>query len=271
MRFRIGLAVCVFSSAAWAGTLHTLDDAGVDAWLAGMRVESADFDARLARVAAAALGTPYADGPLGEGPGAPFDPDPLMDLGRVDCVTFVEQAVALAASPTRADAFGLLQRIRYAEGEIDFARRNHYMIADWIANNPWCVDATERLGVATASVTRTISWTGLFEKLKAPGLGADRPDRAVTLRYVPTAATAAAEAALPSPALLVFIGNVDWLFALHCGLYIRDAAGAGRLYHASSKAGEVVAVDLPGYLAENAKRYRGFTAYRIAAPHWGGK
>lgn len=259
---------CVLPGLAGAASLHVMGAGEVDAWLAETRGAAGDFEGRLAKVVAGSLGTPYADGPLGEGPGGVYDTDPLMDLGRVDCVTFVEQSVALAASETHGAAFDLLQRIRYAGGQVDFVRRNHFMIADWIANNPWCADVTGALGAPTATVTRRISWTGLFEKLKAPGLGAERGDTDITLRYVPGAETKAAEAGLPSPALLVFIGHVDWLFALHCGLYVRDADGVGRLYHASSKAGKVVAVDLPGYMAENAKRYLGFTAYRVGEPRW---
>jgi D-alanyl-D-alanine carboxypeptidase/D-alanyl-D-alanine-endopeptidase (penicillin-binding protein 4) len=248
--------------------LHQMGPLEVDAWLGKIRSERPTFAERLQQVASKSLGTPYADGPLGEGPGASHDPDPLMDLTRVDCVTFVEQAVALAASEHYRAAFELLQRIRYAGGEVDFARRNHFMIADWIANNPWCVEVSGELGVETVPVTRTISWTGLFEKLKAPGLGADRPDRSVTLGCVPTGMAAAAEARLPSPALVVFVGNVDWLFALHCGLYLRDAQGVGRLFHASSKSGAVVAVPFTDYVAENATRYLGFTAYRVGEPAW---
>ena len=71
---------------------------------------------------------------------------------------------------------------------------------------------------------------------------------------------------MPSPSLIVFVGKVDWLFSLHCGLYLRDENGRGRLYHGSLKAGEVVEVDLADYMNQQADRYIGFTAYRIDEP-----
>ena len=80
----------------------------------------------------------------------------------------------------------------------------------------------------------------------------------------PSAEAAKAISRLPSPAIVVFIGKVDWLFALHCGLFIGAEEGdRGRLLHASSKAGQVVAADLAKYLDEQGPRYLGFTAYAI--------
>ena len=225
-----------------------------------------DFEARLHRVVAATLGTPYHDGPLGEGPGAKYDADPLIDLSRVDCVTFIEQAVAIAVTDNFEAAVGQLQKIRYRGGKIDFGTRNHFMISDWIANNPWCRDISQDLDVETASATRTISRRSFFEKQNAPELGAGLPDQVQTLHYVPLAQAVAAEANLPNTAILIFIGKIDWLFALHCGVYLRDADGTGKLHHASSKAGKAVALPLAQYLEENKTRYLGFTAYAVATP-----
>ncbi len=66
----------------------------------------------------------------------------------------------------------------------------------------------------------------------------------------------------------MFVGKVDWLFSLHCGLYLRDQDGRGRLYHGSSKAGEVVEMDLADYMNQQAGRYIGFSAYRIDEPNF---
>src|SRR5579883_2181518 len=43
------------------------------------------FMERLDRWSQRFLGTPYLLDPLGEGPGASIGPDPLYDVGRVDC------------------------------------------------------------------------------------------------------------------------------------------------------------------------------------------
>lgn len=228
--------------------------------------ETIKFEAALAQQIKASIGIPYKDGPLGEGLGAKYDPDPLIDPAHVDCVTFVEQSIAYAATPSDDAALELLQKIRYAEGKIDFATRHHFFITDWIAHNTFCADITGTLGVATAKATRTISHRAFFEKQKAPELGQNLQDVKQTVAYVPLADGAVAEKQLPPLALLVFVGKIDWLFALHCGFYLRDDAGAGLLYHASSKAGQVVAVPLTEYLAENKTRYLGFTVYTVSQP-----
>lgn len=239
------------------------EPAAVDRYLAELQAVTPTVSDRVAQVARDALGTPYADGPLGEGPDGQYDTDPLIDLTRVDCVTYVEQTLALACGARYQDAFDRLQRIRYRDGEVDYEARNHFMVADWLEQNRFCRDVSRKLGVTTEALTRTISRKDFFQLVKAPEVGQESPDRDVTIHYVPSSEAAAAAKALPSPSLVVFIGNVDWLFALHCGLFIRDENGVGKLYHASSKAGEVVAMDLAQYVADNGKRYRGFTAYEI--------
>jgi len=248
-----------------ASRLSEMTPCEVDDYLCNLEHNGASFQARLVQVAKDALGTPYADGPLGEGPKGTHDQDPLMDLAHVDCVTYIEQCIALAASTSYAEAFQKLQRIRYEDGQIDYESRNHFMVADWITNNAFCKDVTKKLKVETATVSRTISRKDFFQLVKAPELGQDTPDNDIELTYVPVDEVAQAEPNLPSPAIVVFVGKIDWLFALHCGLYVREPEGEGRLYHASSKAGEVVAVGLTDYLRDT-DRYLGFTAYAVNAP-----
>jgi D-alanyl-D-alanine carboxypeptidase/D-alanyl-D-alanine-endopeptidase (penicillin-binding protein 4) len=260
------LLACCALAITGATPLAAMPPEEVTDWLRDLRAYSTDFSARLESIAHAALGTPYADGPLGEGPDGTHDRDPLMDLGRVDCVTFVEQSIALARAASYQEAFDALQRIRYKDGIIDYERRNHFFIADWIANNPFCIDLSQSLGVETLPLTRTISRRGFFDRTNAAELGRNIPDQVLTIHYVPLAQAAAAEAKLPSPGLIVFVGKTDWLFALHCGLYFRDTAGKGLLFHASSKQGSVVSQPLLAYLDENKTRYLGFTAYRINEP-----
>ena len=234
-----------------------------DGFLADLRVRQREYTARVVAVAKASLGTKYVDGPLGEGPGASHDADPLVDLTRVDCVTFVEQTLALAAAASYADATQRLQAIRYKDGAIDYGTRNHFFIADWIANNGFARDVSGGLGVACVEETRTIGRRKFFELTKAPEYLDGAVDTPLTLDYVPVAATAEAAPKLPDLALIVFIGKPAWLFASHCGLFIRED-GQGQLYHASSVKGEVIAVPFVDYVRGNGKIV-GFTAYAIDA------
>lgn len=247
-------------------TIYDQKPPETDRYLAQLQQANPTFQARLKQVVLDSVGTPYFDGPLGEGPGAPHDGDPLIDLSRVDCVTFVEQSAALASASSLSDATQFLQKLRYAGGKVDFLYRNHFMLVDWVPNNPWCHETTEKLGIETKNLTRTISKAGFFRRVKAPELGQDIPDRDVTVSYIPIDQAALVSKAVKVPSLVVFIGHVDWLFALHCGIFLPDGQGSGSLYHASSAAGKVAAMDLGTYAASQSKRYLGIAVFEMTNP-----
>ncbi len=258
------MTMLLFCAAVAAAPVWQMDEKALDEYLAR---QSGGFAERLRAVVLDSVGTPYFNGPLGEGPGAKYDPDPLMDHTRVDCVTFCEQSIALAASGSYRAAHELLQQIRYRGGKIDFETRNHFMIADWVGNNRWCRDVTQSLGVETAPLTRTEDHADFFKRVNAPGLGADMKDTPRTIHYVPVDKARAAEAKLTGPALVLFVGKKpDWLFTLHTGLFLADATGRGTLFHASSKEGKVVAMGLAEYVESQRDRFLGFTAYALDTP-----
>jgi len=90
---------------------------------------------RIDRISQHFLHTRYRRDPLGEGEAAAEDPDPLLRFDAVDCLTFVEEAIALAVSPDLATAEQRLQHIRYAKGRVDYSQRNHFTMSQWIPNN----------------------------------------------------------------------------------------------------------------------------------------
>lgn len=268
----ISVFAIAFLLSAGAPPLTTYDPAQMGAYVRALHASAPTFEARLDRVIRDSVGTPYFDGPLGEGPYGTHDKDPLVDFTREDCVTSVEQWIAAASAANFSELFENLQRIRYKDGRIDYESRNHFMITDWIANNTFCEPITESLGVATESVTRTISRKGFFERVKAPGLGLDTPDKVQTVHYIPSARAEEAEVKIQGPALVIFIGKkLDWLFALHCGFFLRDEQGKGRLFQASSKLGHVAEMDLSDYVREQGDRYLGFTVYAVNEPEFRAK
>ncbi len=256
--------------AAGAPQLTTYDPAQMDTYVRALHANTPNFSSRLDRVIRDSVGTPYFDGPLGEGPYGTNDKDPLVDFTREDCVTSVEQWIATASAANYGELFEHLQRIRYKDGRIDYESRNHFMITDWIANNTFCVDVSQSLGIATESVTRTISRKDFFEnRVKAPGFGLTTPDKVQTVNYIPSALVEQAEAKIEGPALIIFIGKkVQWLFALHCGFFLRDEQGVGHLFQASSKLGYVAEIDLSDYVREQGDRYLGFTVYTVNEPQF---
>ena len=255
-------AFAIMLTATAVTPLYEMAPLEVDTYLRGLHAAEPSFAGRIIDIAQRSLGTPYHGDPLGEGPSGKVDQEPLMDLTRVDCVTFVEQTIALASSTTYLDALANLQRIRYRGSAVAFEQRNHFMTADWVVNNAFCRPISAELGVQSAKATRTIGRKYFFELKELPDCAAEAENPVLTLTYVPGERAAQAAAQLPSPALILLIGKVDWLFALHCGLHIRDDAGVSHLYHASSKSEAVVAVDF-AEVFENTARYIGFAAYAI--------
>jgi len=258
------IASALLSSLLAAAALFNASPAQLDDWFTAGAGKP--FDARLFEAAHFALGTPYADGPLGEGPSGTHDTDPLIDLTRVDCVTYIEQSIALAASDNLEAATALLQKIRYCGGVIGYEERHHFFVSDWLAQNSWCVDVTRTLGVPVKTLTRTISRKGFFEKVNAPGLGANTPDRQVEIAYIPIEAAIAGIPNLPPRAIITFVGKVDWLFSLHCGLYLENGESPGLLYHASSKSGKAMSMPLEAYCEEQRSRYLGILVHEVGAP-----
>lgn len=94
-----------------------------------------DFPEKLECISRRFLGLPYKSDPLGEGPGADIDPDPLFRFDALDCMTFVEEVMGLAFSDDADDFAAVLQAIRYHRATATYAMRNHFVELDWIAEN----------------------------------------------------------------------------------------------------------------------------------------
>ena len=198
--------------------------------------------ARIAAYSERALGTPYAADSLGEGSGAACDGDPLMDLGRVDCVTFCEQILALAVSRHYDEAFRNLQRIRYRGGIISFATRNHFVMADWLPHNQWLLkDITADTGGRLCQeMTKTIDRKG-FAAARGCTDAADWPQpQRMSIRYIPTRYLPTTAAQLKGSEILVLITAREGIFASHLGFIIKAGDGRTLFRHASSIQKKVV-------------------------------
>ncbi len=78
-------------------------------------------------------GAKYVVSPLGEGTGP--DPDPLERYDAVDCLTFVEEVIALAIAPDDDHVLSTLTCLRYGPAEATYENRNHVMEAQWLPRN----------------------------------------------------------------------------------------------------------------------------------------
>lgn len=232
----------VASAKPMAKSLSTLTPQELDTWLATLQKQP--FSQRIAQVSERALGTPYFLGPLGEGPGAPYDAKPLIDLTRVDCVTFCEQTLALALAKNYPEAVRILQNIRYKQGKIAMEYRNHYFMADWVPNNRWLVkDITASLPGAQP-LTRTISHRTLFANQGFKGIQVQEPDRTLTVHYIPDTALDKVLPRLQSGDIGVFIQDMPGIFASHTGFMIQNAQGK-MVFRNATSIGPKQVTDLP--------------------------
>ena len=97
------------------------------------QLQSLPLGDRLTQISERFVGTPYTFSPLGEGEG--HDADPLLRFDAVDCLTFVETAMAMALAPDEAALLPTLNSIRYEKGTVGWATRNHITEAQWVPNN----------------------------------------------------------------------------------------------------------------------------------------
>lgn len=201
---------------------------------------------RIAAWSALFIGTPYALDPLGEGPGAPVDSDPLEDFTRVDCLTYVEQVMALSYSQNRAESLPWLLRLRYEGGKPEHRRGYYTMVNGWLGENialGRLRDITQKIG---GSPVRTVSldlgksryWKKEFKE-RFQVLGDKAPRGRATLPVIPLEHAIAMGKRFPHATLMHIVRapvrRSPFLIS-HVGLIIHRA---GRVYfrHASGSKG----------------------------------
>jgi len=148
---------------------EALDEAGRAQALA--ELQPLPLQERLLAASERFLGTPYGYSPLGEGEGV--DPDPRLRFDSVDCVTFVEETMALALARRPEEVLPLLDRIRYRDGIPGYAGRNHLMEAGWLPANTaagFARDVTLALGGKDAVVAQKVLGQKAWEGEVARGL-----------------------------------------------------------------------------------------------------
>ncbi len=127
---------------------------------------SASMAERIRALTEPLLGTVYIDDPLGEQQ-APDD-DPLVRYDAFDCLTFVEEVVALSLAHDVDELGGLRQTLRYGDAPASYADRHHFMELQWIPNavdHGLLVDTTSEYG-ETVHLEKTVdaalwhAWSG---------------------------------------------------------------------------------------------------------------
>jgi len=231
--------------------------------------------ARLFSASGRFLGLPYVLGPLGEGETGEFDRSPLVSFSGLDCTTFVEETIAFTLGAGQADAMDVLRRIRYLNGEISYAARNHFPETDWLPNNiaaGFIKDITVQVaGPSARSVSKVISKRAWYAAKTAADLkgfdsdsqaqqqarlarlraiGAGLPDQEVSINYVPLAALPALLADIPSGTVVSLVreARADKPTLITHQFFIFDGP-AGKIIRHAALGKQVMDVPAAEYIA----------------------
>jgi hypothetical protein len=146
----------------------------------------------------------------------------------------------------------MLQRIRYRDGVIGVATRNHYTEADWNLANRWLVtDVTATLGAPTQPYRQRIDRKAFLQKQFK--VTRDIPVQHFDDVFIPKQQVAAIEAQLQDGDFVNVIstrGGEFW--ASHVGLIVTGADGSRHLLHSAEP--QVREETLQGFIARMAAR-----------------
>lgn len=232
--------------------LYRMQPAEVDRFLAWQQLDQPQLRQRIAALARKNIGQPYELYLLGEFPFEIDDSQPLFDLTRSDCVVFVEHTYAMALSASWSEFFWMLQRIRYRDGVIGVATRNHYTEADWNLANRWLVqDVTRTLGAPTQPYRQRIDRQAFLKKQ----FKIDRPQPVQDFDdvFIAKQDVAAIESQLQDGDFVnVISGRNGGYWASHVGLIVTGPDGSRRLLHSAEP--QVREETLQAFIARMAER-----------------
>lgn len=139
---------------AGVGISETLPPAAVQEAVESTR--DAPLPQRIDAISRSLLGADYINDPNGEGEGV--DPDPAVRYDAFDCLTYVEEVMALSLGSDPRHAAEIRQALRY-EGAPSYAHRKHFMELQWIPGalrDGWVVDTTADYGRPVQHLERTV-------------------------------------------------------------------------------------------------------------------
>lgn len=120
-----------------AKPLYQMQPVEAGRYIAWEHAHEPELRKRIAAIARKNVGQPYRLNLLGEFPYQAHDELPTFSLDHSDCTVFVEHTYAMALSQSWDEFYWMLQRIRYRDGIIGVATRNHYTELDWNVANRW--------------------------------------------------------------------------------------------------------------------------------------
>lgn len=222
------------------------------------------------------LDTPYLNSPLGEGDG--FDADPTERYDAVDCLTFVEQTLAMSLADEPARAPELLRALRY-DRAVTYADRNHLMEAQWLPANVrkgFIRDVTRRYGGADAVDTRKVLTKVTWGSQSSQALALPKERQltgAYPLTLIPLDKVMAHARGIPSGTILLVVRDEHPGKATrvtHLGFVVQKKKRTYLRHAARNAYGRVVDEDLETFLLRNSRygkwRVSGVSLYEVVPP-----
>ncbi|MDQ3262667.1 MAG: DUF1460 domain-containing protein [Myxococcota bacterium] len=219
---------------------------------------------RLLEVSRRFLDTPYQVSPLGEGEGQLPDPDPLQRYDAVDCLTFVEETLALSLAGGAAEAASLLREIRYHQ-QATYEDRNHLMEVQWLPNNAakrFVQDVTRTYGGPDVVTAQKVLTPGTWQSQSSRSLALPAPRQAVgRFRFplLPIDKVMKHARAIPSGTLLLVVREdlpQKATRITHLGFVVQKKKRTYLRHAARNGYGRVVDEDLETFLIRNSKYAR---------------
>jgi hypothetical protein len=249
-----------------AKTYYTMSIPEIDQDIRSTSKQIRAIDDRMVYYSERFLGAPYVLECEAEGEYGRYETQPLMNLKQLNCMTFCEIVMALALSDFYEEMFNVLQHIRYRQGIISMATRNHYTMVDWLPANDWCLqDVTKQVGGKdVVASTRTISHQKFFKGKGIQDLPMICPDRTVTRYYIPLQKLCLHEKELRSGDVVALIQDKPDIFSAHMLLIVKKD-GQTFFRHASMSAGQVLDQPFHEYIDAISKkpRYQGMSFMRM--------
>ena len=191
---------------------------------------------RIDRISELFLSRTYIEGSLGGG--AELPEQLRISLSAFDCVTFMESVLGLAVTRTIDEFIDAIRRIRYKDGEIDWRRRNHYMV-DWASNN--------EVGGFIKNIT---SGPFAVEKTCTLSLIAGLQPKTTTFLYFPTHSCGKVAGLIETGDLIFFVSMKNTLDVFHTALLVKRERVL-LMRHATRTAGAVIEQDLIEFMSRN--------------------
>jgi hypothetical protein len=214
--------------------VYQMSPAEAGRYVAWVHQAEPDLRKRIAAIGRKNIGQPYTLNLLGEFPFEVHDNLPMFSLDHSDCVVFAEHTYAMALSQSWEEFFWMLQRIRYRDGVIGVATRNHYTEMDWNVANRWLVtDVSAALaGPGGPTYPMTVD-RARFLKTRHH-TERDIPVESSSQAYVPKEQVAAIASQLQEGDFVNVISTRNGEYwASHVGLVVLGADGERHLLHSS--------------------------------------